>query len=213
ERRRQRGATRRARRAGGAIEGTVVALLGAVDDAVAARLDLTGRRATVAGLPVAVVARLADADDAVTAHGGVREAVDLDGVGPERVPGGVSRADVERPPLLTRAVRDAQQDGPRAVVDLRIGGAGVEHAGARLDRHPERTQGRHERAGIALVGGVARREGSGNAYLDVVDRRRAAPRQLRIRHQQTQARPDGAGTVAGAVHVAAGVTVRARLDA
>src|SRR5581483_9911201 len=50
------------RSAGGAVLCAVVALLGALDDAVAARLDPAARRAAVAGAGVAVVALLADLD-------------------------------------------------------------------------------------------------------------------------------------------------------
>src|SRR5262249_59034853 len=54
--------------AGRAVGGAIVALLAALDRAVAAGLDLAGRRAAVARDRVAVVALLAGLDDVVAAH-------------------------------------------------------------------------------------------------------------------------------------------------
>src|SRR5262249_32092425 len=85
----------------GPVERTVVALLIAFEDAVAARFDPTVGRAAVTRDPVAVVALLTDLGrPAVSAHGGIRQAHELE-LAVAVMQRGIQRAGVEPPPAET----------------------------------------------------------------------------------------------------------------
>src|SRR5581483_3837148 len=111
--RRELGAARAARGARRPVRGPVVALLPALDDAVAARLEPTPGRAAVARRPVAVVALLAQLDDAVPAHGGVRLAREPEAVRVQRARRVLRALDEHARALAAPLPRDADVERRR----------------------------------------------------------------------------------------------------
>src|SRR5262249_32807005 len=202
----------RALAAGRAVGRPVVALLAALDDAVAAALEPAGRRAPIARHVVPVVALLADLDLAVAADRGVRGAGERHLVRALPRAEAVARGDVECPRGgQTCRVRDGEAGRRRAVVVEQVGSARDQDVRAGLHREAETGDGALQRGAVGCVDRVRRLQHVRPVDRDRLDLDRIAARNPCIRDVVADRRLEDALPVGLAVLVAAGVAVDARL--
>src|SRR5581483_5236599 len=165
----------------------------------------------VARRPVAVVALLAQLDDAVPAHGGVRLAREPEAVRVQRARRVLRARDEHARALAAPLPRDADVERRRADVVVGPRDARLQDVGARGERRAERRERVLQEGGVRDVDGIGRGEGVRPREVERRDAVRVAAREARIRPREARGQAERAAAVDRAVEVARGVAVDAGL--